>query len=281
MTLIELEDLEQGSEEWLDARRGLVTASTVGALVSSRLYAAFDYACPACAAPADSPCFSKVKKEGAEPTTIKTPHPERVSLSVSNRDTSPRIVEVANDDTSRRLTSLLVAERVTGWTDPVYVSEDMLRGQMEESRAVAYYADHYNVPVRTLGFMTEDQFGFTIGYSPDGLVGDDGLLEVKSRRSKKQLETILADEVPIENMAQLQCGLLVSGRNWADYVSFSNGMPLYVKRVLPDPSWFAAIVSAVSKFEETAAQMVAAYDTAITGLAQTDRVSLDNLGLVF
>jgi hypothetical protein len=47
-------------------------------------------------------------------------------------------------------------------------------------------------------------------------------------------------------MAQLQCGLLVSGRKWIDYVSYCGGMPLYVKRVEPDERWFDAIVEAVS-----------------------------------
>jgi hypothetical protein len=114
--------------------------------------------------------------------------------------------------------------------------------------------------------MVRDDWGFRIGYSPDGLVGDDGLIEVKSRRQKKQLQTIVSDEVPPENMAQLQCGLLVSGRAWIDYVSYCGGMPLYVKRVLPDPRWFEAIVAAVSAFEDTAADMVAAYHEATKGL---------------
>jgi hypothetical protein len=82
--------------------------------------------------------------------------------------------------------------------------------------------------------MVRDDWGFSLGYSPDGLVGDDGLIEVKCRRQKKHLQTILADEVPPENMAQLQCGLLVSGREWIDYVSYCGGMPMYVKRVYPD-----------------------------------------------
>jgi len=50
--------------------------------------------------------------------------------------------------------------------------------------------------------------------------------------------------VPVENMAQIQCGLLVSGRDWCDYLSYSGGMPLYRIRVEPDKRWFKAIASA-------------------------------------
>ena len=87
-----------------------------------------------------------------------------------------------------------------------------------------------------------------------------------------RLATILADEVPPYYMAQLQCGLLVSGRKWIDFVSFVGGMPLYVKRVYPDTAWFAAIEEAVTTFETNAARMVADYETATTGLALTERM---------
>jgi hypothetical protein len=216
MTLIELPNLIQGSEEWHDQRRGMVTASVVGQLITAK--------------------------------TIKP----------------------ANNDDSRGLTALLVAERITGYTDPTYMSDDMLRGVEDEPRAVETYSEHF-APVATSGFMLRDDWGFRIGYSPDGLVGDDGLIEVKSRRQKKHLQTVLADEVPPENMAQLQCGLLVSGRKWIDYISYCGGMPLYVKRVEPDERWFEAIVAAVAAFEDTAAQMVAAYHTATEGLPPTER----------
>ena len=216
MSLIELPDLIQGTDEWLEQRRGLVTASVVGKLITG--------------------------------TTIKP----------------------ANNDYSRALTALLVAERITGYVDPVYVSDDMLRGQEDEPRAVEVYSEHF-APVTTTGMMIREEQGWRLGYSPDGLVGDDGLIEIKSRRSKKQLTTILADEVPAENMAQLQAGLLVSGREWIDYVSFCGGMPLYVKRVYPDARWFDAITAAVKQFEATANAMVARYEAMTLGLPMTER----------
>jgi hypothetical protein len=216
MSLIELSDLIQGSDEWLEQRRGIVTASVVGKL-----------------------------------------------LTTTGR--------VAANDYSRALTTLLVAERITGWTDPQFVSDAMLRGQEDEPRAVEVYSEHF-APVTTTGFMVREEADWKLGYSPDGLVGDDGLIEVKSRAAKKQLSTFLADEVPAENMAQCQAGLLVSGREWLDYVSFCGGMPLYRKRVYPDQRWFDAIVEAVKQFEATATAMIARYEAVTIGLPMTERV---------
>jgi hypothetical protein len=269
VTLIELPDLVQGSDDWLEQRRGMVTASVVGQLITTRALTGIDYPCPECAASAGSPCLSKVRRGGEEATPIKTLHPYRIDMVRALPQ--PPVLEVARNDYSRSLTGQLVAERITGFTDPVYVSEDMMRGTQDEPIAIDVYSRNY-APVRTLGFMTEDKWGWKLGYSPDGLVGDDGLVEVKSRRAKKQILTIIRDKVPAENVAQIQCGLLVSGRQWCDYISFSGGLPLYVKRVYPDPQWFEAIVAAVSAFEDTAADMVAKYEAAIVGLPMTERI---------
>lgn len=216
MTLTVHKELAQGSQEWFDQRRGIVTASVVGRLVT------------------------------------------------------PKTIKPADNPESRGLAMLLAAERITGWTDPTFTSDDMWRGIEDEPKARAKYAEHY-APVAEAGFMVEDRWGFQISYSPDGLVGDDGLIEVKSRRSKSQLATILADQVPAENMAQLQCGLLVSGRKWIDYVSYCGGMPLYVTRVYPIEAWHEAILNAVSAFEEVVADIVRTYNASIEGLHMTDR----------
>ena len=109
----------------------------------------------------------------------------------------------------------------------------MLRGEWDEVEARIKYREHFG-PVTECGFITNDDNGFVIGYSPDGLVGDDGLIECKSRRQRFQVKTISADQVPAEYMLQLQTGLLVTGRQWIDFVSYCGGMPMYVKRVFPD-----------------------------------------------
>lgn len=266
MTLTVHNDLIQGSDEWLDQRRGMITASAVGQLITVRKLAAIEHPCPACLAEPTEACRSKVKP-GA---VIKTVHPERAEHA---RDTAETVIEPADNDTARNLTLLLVAERITNWTDPTFVSDDMLRGTEDEPLARGHYSEHY-APVDETGFMVEDRWGFRIGYSPDGLVGEDGLIEVKSRRSKTQLNTVLEDGVPSDNMAQLQCGLLVSGRKWCDYVSYCGGMPMYVKRVFPQQKWFDAILGAARTFEDNAADMIRRYEKSVSGLPTTKRTTI-------
>lgn len=219
MTFTEYPELEQRSEEWFKQRRGLVTASAVGTLIT------------------------------------------------------PKTIKPAANPKSRALTEQLVAERISGWTDPTHMNDDMWRGVLEEDRAIGVYSEHY-APVDRSGFMTEDRFGFTIGYSPDGKVSGDGLVEVKCPRAKTHVQTILADAVPENNMAQVQCALLVTGRDWCDFVSFVGGLPLYVKRVEPDERWQAAIVDAVGAFEAIAAKQVSDYNGRVVGLPMTERLEL-------
>lgn len=207
---------EHGTDEWHDERRGVLTASVVGQLLTPSL-------------------------------------------------------RVADNDTSRALTTTLVAERIAGWTEDNYVNNDMLRGIQCEPIARDLYSEHYEAATEC-GFMRRDEDTWTLGYSPDAVVGSDGLLEIKVPRAKGHIRTILADEVPARHLAQCQAGLLVSGREWLDFVSFCGGLPLYVKRVLPDPQWFEAITSAAETFAQTAAEMVAAYTSAVAGLPSTERV---------
>lgn len=218
MTLHTYPDVVQGTPQWDDLRRGMVTASVVGQLVT--------------------------------PSTLK----------------------VASNPASRALAALLVAERITGFTDPTYVSDDMERGWEDEPRAVAKYSEDRDMEVQEMGFMVREEDWGRLGYSPDGLVHDTGLLEVKSRRPKKHLATILADDVPAENIAQIQAGLFVTGREWCDYVSYCGGMPLWTKRVYPDPAWHKALPEAVRAFEAAATEMTSNYLDAVVGLPMTERV---------
>lgn len=219
MTLHILPELEQGSPEWFDQRRGIVTASVVGKLLTPTL-------------------------------------------------------KVADNDYSRGLTATLAAERITGWTEDTPMTSDMFRGVESEPYARDVYAENF-APVEVVGFMRRDEDTWRLGYSPDGLVGDDGLIEIKAPRAKTHLKTILADEVPAHYMAQCQAGLLVSGRKWIDFVSFVGGMPLYVKRVKPDPAWFTAITAACVAFEANAAQTVADYEKRVTGMPKTVRLDFE------
>lgn len=182
-------------------------------------------------------------------------------------------LKVANNDTTRSHAFELAYQRISNFVEPQYVSDAMLRGQADEIYARAAYEEHF-APVTEVGFITTDRFGFTIGYSPDGLVGDDGLIEVKSRCGKYQVQTIASAAVPDEYMIQLQTALLVSERKWIDFISYCGGLPMFVKRVEPDPEMQEAIIAAAIAFEERVVDVESDFRAGLTllpKLIETER----------
>lgn len=179
-------------------------------------------------------------------------------------------LKVASNDKERAHLFELLAQRITGYVEPQYVSDDMLRGQDDEIEACITYGKHY-APVDACGFITNDRWGFTIGYSPDGLVGEHGLVECKSRRQKYQIQTIVEDKIPDEYMIQLQTGLLVSERQWIDFISYSGGLPMFVKRVEPLPEYQEAIIEAAGAFEARLAEKLPVYEHARREMIPTER----------
>lgn len=179
-------------------------------------------------------------------------------------------LKIAANDKSRSHVYELLAQRISGYTEPHYVGYEMLRGQEDEIHAKALYAEKYS-PVAECGFVTNDTHGFTLGYSPDGLVGEHGLIECKSRRQKYQVQTIIENEVPDEYMLQIQTGLLVTGRQWLDFVSYCGGMPMAVIRVLPNAAIQAAIIEAATIAEKQIADKMTLYTVKAAGLYTTER----------
>lgn len=168
----------------------------------------------------------------------------------------------------------LVAQRITGHVEPRFITDDMLRGMNDEGEARALYAQHH-APVEEVGFITRDfdhgGVRFTLGYSPDGLVSDDGLIEIKSRRPKFQIETILNGEMPDDYAVQVQAGMLISDREWLDFISYSGGLAMFVCRVERDPRWSAAILDAAAAAEEQMQRMAEDYARQAARLIPTER----------
>lgn len=206
--------LEQGSDAWLQARCGLLTASEMRLIVT------------------------------------------------------PTLKPASNEKERAHLYELL-AQRITGYVEPHYVSDDMLRGQEDEIDARTLYGKHY-APVEECGFVTNDKWGFTLGYSPDGLVGDDGLIEAKSRRQKFQVQTVienaLTGTVPADYLIQIQTGLLVSERRWCDFISYSGGLPMVVIRCHPMPDVQEAILEAACDFEARLREKLELYRGAVAAM---------------
>ena len=176
-------------------------------------------------------------------------------------------LKAASNDKERAHVAELAAQRITRHVEPHYIGDDQLRGYEDEITARALYSERYG-EVEEVGFVTNDRWGFTIGCSPDGLVGADGMIECKSRRQKFQVETIATGKVPDDFTLQVQTALLVTERDWIDFVSYSGGLPMATIRVEPDPAVQAAIVAAATAFEERVAAKVDAYAAALASPAR-------------
>ena len=202
-----------------------------------------------------------------------------LTASEMNKIITAKTLKVADNGDSRAHVFELLFQRLTGFVEPQYVSDAMLRGQEDEIYARAVYEEHF-APVQQVGFITNDQWGFTIGYSPDGLVGDDGLIECKSRAGKYQVQTIANNEVPVEYMLQLQTGLLVTGRKWIDFISYSGGLPMFVKRVEPDLLMQGAILAAATAFEAKVAEQEREYRATLATMSkviETERREVEEM----
>ena len=165
-------ELEQGSPEWLQARCGVVTASVIGQLITWAKPDPLGYECPRCGAEVNSSCLSVTRMT---PTPLKTMHSERVAVAAE----ADPVLTLAMTDTAKAAILRLAAERISSHVEDTFTTWDMQRGHDDEPKARDEYEQRHDVTVDEIGFMTRDIEGVTIGYSPDGLVADDGLIECK------------------------------------------------------------------------------------------------------
>lgn len=136
--------------------------------------------------------------------------------------TKPRNKSVQWSDTAFAYFCQLIAERVTGKWDELH-TKDMAWGTRYEPAAISEYSIKRGVKVDKVGFMPyiDGEGEHMIGCSVDGIVGDDGCLEVKCPATpKNHWRTIVTGEVPKEYTAQVQGHMMVTGREWCDFVTF-------------------------------------------------------------
>jgi len=123
----------------------------------------------------------------------------------------------------------------------------MDRGRDLEERAIAWYEFDRGCDVRRVGFVTDD--GATVGCSPDGLVGDDGGLEIKVPAAKTHVSYLLRPStLPNAYRMQIQGGLWICGRQWWDIVSYNPAMPAVVVRVERDEELIDKLADATEAF---------------------------------
>lgn len=157
--------------------------------------------------------------------------------------------------TRRKYLYTLAGEVLTGKCVESYNNSNMERGHEMEADAVNLYAFERDVDPVTVGFMRRGR----AGCSPDRLLGDFGMVEVKTKLPHLQLEVLERGEVPPEHIAQVQGQLWISGRNWCDFISYWPRLPLFVKRVERDDMYIDRLAASVAYFVGDLDALVAKY----------------------
>ena len=162
-----IKDVEQGSQEWLNMRLGLITCSEI----------------------------KTISADGAG---------------------------------AQAYINGLAYERITGESSAVFSGNLWTeRGHELEPVAREAYERKTGFKVEQVSFIKN--LGF--GYSPDGLVDDNGLIEIKAKQPKDQIALLRSGDIPKEHLDQLDGGLLCSNREWIDFVAYCPNLPIFIKRV--------------------------------------------------
>jgi len=205
-------DVEQGTPEWLEARRGKVTASRIGDLMA------------------------KTKSGwGASRANYK---------------------------------AQLIAERLTGRIAESYSNDAMRWGTATEPEARAAYEFARDVEVQQVGLVLHPTVEATSA-SPDGLVGDAGMIEIKCPNTSTHIETLLGAEIDGKYIKQMQWQMACAGRQWTDFISYDPRMPaemqMHVRRVDRDDAMISEIEREVIAFldevDDTVSRLSSMYPT--------------------
>ena len=195
--------MEQGSQEWVEARLGLVTASRIADVMA-------------------------MTKSG---------------YSASRKNYMAQ----------------LVVERLTGQPQDTYTNAAMQWGVETEPYAREAYEIMTGEIVEECGFVEHDTLA--TGASPDGLVGTDGLVEIKCPNTSTHIETLLAGKVDRKYVLQMQWQMYIAERQWCDFVSYdprlSDGLKYFCRRVEKDVELLSEIFDEVCKFLEELDEMCA------------------------
>lgn len=145
----------------------------------------------------------------------------------------------------------LVVERLTNTQAESFTNAAMQWGTDQEPFARAAYEVAQNVMVEETGLVDHPTIAMA-GASPDGLIGEDGLVEIKCPNTATHIDTLLTQTVPAKYITQMQFQMACTGRQWCDFVSFDPRMPakaqLFVKRVMRDEAFIKEIETEIKKF---------------------------------
>lgn len=160
------------------------------------------------------------------------------------------------------LMAALVAERLTGSPAVDFVNAAMQWGTEKEPEARNAYVFLHDIDVVEVGFIDHPAIGMS-GASPDGLVGEVGLIEIKCPNTANHIETLLGQNVPGKYITQMQWQMACTGRQWCDFASYDPRLPpemaLFVKRVPRDAAMIAELeleaITFLAELDATVSQL--------------------------
>lgn len=157
----------------------------------------------------------------------------------------------------------LLAEILTGESKPFFENDAMRWGTQTEPQARAMYELQQGVEVEEVAFIKLNDY---VGVSPDGLVGEDGLVEIKCPTTTTQLKRALTDDYSVDYKAQIQMQLWVSGRKWCDFVSFDPRLncdaSFLIQRVVRDEDYIKEMELKVNDFVDKLIDLVERFENA-------------------
>lgn len=145
----------------------------------------------------------------------------------------------------------LICERLTGRPTEGFTSAAMQWGTEYEGEAATAYAFHHDADLGVIGFVDHPAIAMS-GASPDRLVGNAGLVEIKCPNTATHIETLIERAVPSKYVTQMQWQMACTEREWCDFVSYDPRLPedmrLFVQRIERDGKFISELESEVARF---------------------------------
>jgi putative phage-type endonuclease len=166
------------------------------------------------------------------------------------------------------LMATLICERLTGKPAESFINAAMQWGIDHEAEARSAYEFELGVTVQEVGFVDHPSIDMS-GASPDGFVGDDGLLELKCPETKGHIEVLLSKKIPEKYCKQMQWQMSCTGRKWCDFATYDPRMPqelqLWIFRVMRDQKM-------IDELEREARLFLAELDEKVAALMSLGRI---------
>lgn len=145
----------------------------------------------------------------------------------------------------------LLGERLTGELQEGITNAHLERGKIMEAEARTMYEFQSDNEAKEIGFIRNGDKGC----SPDAVIDDNGMLEIKTKLPHLQLSVLLKNELPSDHKAQVQGQLMVAEREWCDFVSYWPKLPLFIIRVNRDEEYITDLSDKIDIFNEEMAQL--------------------------